>query len=46
MSDEAKQPFMSHLEELRNRLIRSFIAIGIVAVGAYVFADEIFIITN
>ncbi len=42
MNDEAKQPFLSHLEELRDRLIRSFIAIGIAAVGAYVFAEEIF----
>lgn len=42
MNDEAKQPFMSHLEELRTRLIRSFIAIGITAVAAYVFSEEIF----
>lgn len=42
MNDEAKQPFLSHLEELRDRLIKSFIAIGIAAVGAYVFSEEIF----
>ena len=42
MNDEAKQPFLSHLEELRTRLIRSSIAIGIAAVGAYIFREEIF----
>ncbi len=42
MNDEAKQPFLSHLEELRNRLIKSFIAIGIAAVVSYVFSEEIF----
>ena len=42
MNDEAKQPFMSHLEELRTRLIRSFIAIGIAAVASYAFSEEIF----
>ena len=42
MNDKAKQPFLSHLEELRNRLIISFIAIGIAAAGSYVFAEEIF----
>lgn len=42
MSDEEKQPFLSHLEELRTRLIRSIIAIVIVAAGAYYFAEDIF----
>ncbi|MFC1840536.1 twin-arginine translocase subunit TatC [Thermodesulfobacteriota bacterium] len=42
MSDEAKQPFLSHLEELRSRLIRSIIAVVIVAAGAYYFAEDIF----
>jgi sec-independent protein translocase protein TatC len=42
MNDEAKQPFLSHLEELRNRLIKSFIAIGIAAVAAYAFSEQIF----
>jgi sec-independent protein translocase protein TatC len=42
MSEEAKQPFMSHLEELRKRLIHACIAIGIAFCGAYYFADDLF----
>lgn len=42
MNDEAKQPFMSHLEELRKRLINSAIAIGIACCGALYFSDELF----
>jgi len=42
MNDENKQPFLSHLEELRSRLIKSIIAIVIVAAGAYYFAEHIF----
>ena len=42
MNDEAKQPFMSHLEELRKRLIHSFIAIGIGFSGAYFFKEELY----
>jgi sec-independent protein translocase protein TatC len=42
MNDEAKQPFLSHLEELRSRLIKSVIAIFIVAAGSYYFAEDIF----
>jgi sec-independent protein translocase protein TatC len=42
MTDEAKQPFMSHLEELRKRLINACIAIGIAFCGAYYFADKLF----
>jgi sec-independent protein translocase protein TatC len=42
MTDEAKQPFMSHLEELRKRLIRSCIAIGVAFCGAYYFVDDLF----
>lgn len=42
MNDEAKQPFMSHLEELRKRLIHSFIAIGIAFCVAFYFADDLF----
>ncbi|NLD36920.1 MAG: twin-arginine translocase subunit TatC [Desulfatiglans sp.] len=42
MTDEAKQPFMSHLEELRKRLIRAFIAVGIGFCCAYYFAEELF----
>ncbi|MGD9158212.1 MAG: twin-arginine translocase subunit TatC, partial [Desulfobacteraceae bacterium] len=42
MNDEAKQPFMSHLEELRKRLIYSFIAIGIGFSVAYFFKEELY----
>jgi sec-independent protein translocase protein TatC len=42
MTDEAKQPFMSHLEELRKRLINAFIAIGVAFCCAYYFAEELF----
>ena len=42
MSEEAKQPFMSHLEELRKRLIYSFIAIGIAFSVAFYFAEILY----
>ncbi len=42
MNDDAKQPFMSHLEELRKRLIRAFIAVGVAFCGAYFFSEELF----
>ena len=42
MNDEAKQPFMSHLEELRKRLIHSFIAVGIGFSAAYAFKEELY----
>ena len=42
MNDDGKQPFMSHLEELRKRLIRSFIAIGVAFCGAFHFAEDLF----
>ena len=42
MNDDGKQPFMSHLEELRKRLIRSFIAIGLGFCGAFYFAEDLF----
>jgi len=29
MNDDKKQPFLSHLEELRERFIKCFIAVGI-----------------
>jgi len=35
MSDEARMPFLSHLEELRKRLIISFSAIGVAFVLAF-----------
>jgi sec-independent protein translocase protein TatC len=37
-----KMPFTSHLEELRNRLIRIFIAIGILFVVCYFFKEKLF----
>jgi len=37
MSDEARMPFLSHLEELRSRLIWSFVAIGVAFVLAFQF---------
>lgn len=42
MNDDAKQPFMSHLEELRKRLIRSFLAVGVAFCGAFYFAKDLF----
>jgi sec-independent protein translocase protein TatC len=42
MTDEAKQPFMSHLEELRKRLINASIAIGVAFCVAYYFAEQLF----
>lgn len=40
--DEHKIPFTAHLEELRNRLVRSFIAIIIGASAAYAFKEKLF----
>ena len=37
-----KMPFTSHLEELRSRLIRIFIAIGILFVVCYFFKEKLF----
>jgi sec-independent protein translocase protein TatC len=42
MENEAKQPFMSHLEELRKRLVTCAISVGIGFVIAYFFAEELF----
>ncbi len=44
MIDEEKQPFLSHLEELRKRLIVSAIAIGICFVITYIFSERLFTI--
>lgn len=41
MSNE-KQPFLTHLEELRNRLIVCAIAIGIGFVISYIFSKQLF----
>jgi len=42
MNDSEKQPFMSHLEELRQRLIYCAIAIGVGFVIAYIFSEDLF----
>jgi len=42
MINEEKQPFLSHLEELRKRLIVSAIAIGVCFVISYIFSDRLF----
>jgi len=40
--DEEKMPFTTHLEELRDRLIKSFIAVGVGFLVAYGFKDRLF----
>jgi len=42
MTDDEKQPFLSHLEELRERLIKCAISIGIGFVISYIFAKDLF----
>ena len=42
MSDDTKQPFMSHLEELRGRLVACAIAVGVGFAGAYFFCEQLF----
>jgi sec-independent protein translocase protein TatC len=37
--DDSKMPFLAHLEELRKRLIVSFIVIGVAFIGAFQFRD-------
>jgi sec-independent protein translocase protein TatC len=44
MNDEDKQPFTNHLEELRRRLITSFVAVGIGFVASYAFKEKLFYI--
>jgi sec-independent protein translocase protein TatC len=39
---EDKMPLTSHLEELRKRLVRSLIAVGIAFLGCFAFKEEIF----
>ncbi len=41
-NDEEKSPFTEHLGELRDRLVRSFIAVSIGFVCAYFFKEELF----
>ncbi len=42
MDNEDKQPFLEHLEELRKRLISSFIAVGVGFAIAYFFKELLF----
>jgi sec-independent protein translocase protein TatC len=42
MTDDAKQPFMAHLEELRKRLVACAIAVGVGFVAAYAFSERLF----
>ena len=42
MSEEEKSPFTEHLGELRDRLVRSFIAVAIGFVVAYFFKEKLF----
>lgn len=39
---EKEQPFLSHLVELRDRLMRALIGVFIVFIGVYPFANEIY----
>jgi sec-independent protein translocase protein TatC len=41
-SEEDKSPFTEHLGELRDRLIRSFIAVGLGFIIAYCFKERLF----
>lgn len=41
-SDPEKQPFTAHLEELRSRLIKSAIAVGVGFAVSYFFKEQIF----
>jgi len=42
MNEEDKLPFTAHLEELRQRLIKSFAAVGIGFVVCYFFKEKLF----
>jgi sec-independent protein translocase protein TatC len=42
MTDNDKLPFTEHLEELRERLIKCFIALGLSALVGYFFSKKIF----
>jgi sec-independent protein translocase protein TatC len=44
MSEEEKQPFTAHLDELRKRLIVCFVAVGVGFVACYFFKVELFYI--
>jgi sec-independent protein translocase protein TatC len=42
MKDDEKQPFLGHLEELRQRLIASAIAVGVGFGLCYIFSERLF----
>lgn len=42
MQENEKMPFMSHLEELRSRLVTCFVAIGVGFAAAYGFKERLF----
>ena len=42
MSEEKPETFLSHLVELRQRLVRAAIAVGVVFVGLFPFANKIY----
>jgi len=44
MIEDDKLPFTTHLEELRNRLIKCFIAVGVGFVVSYAFKEQLFYI--
>lgn len=44
MDPNDRQPFLSHLEELRKRLIHCAIAVGVGFAGSYAFAEQLFVI--
>ncbi len=40
--DASRMPFMAHLEELRKRLVRSAIAVGVAFAGTYFFKEQLY----
>jgi sec-independent protein translocase protein TatC len=40
--NDTPQPLLEHLLELRRRLLRSFMVLGICSVGAYLYSEQIF----
>jgi sec-independent protein translocase protein TatC len=41
-SDDSRMPFLAHLEELRSRLVRSAMAVGVAFLGTYLFKEELY----
>jgi sec-independent protein translocase protein TatC len=42
MSDDSQETFLSHLIELRERLVRSLLAVGILFIPAFIFSAELY----